>query len=69
MPVWEHLLHIGSAWLPKTKEVAIVESEKTAVIASIYLPQFTWLAFGNLTNLSFEKCKVIRGRKVNVSRS
>ncbi len=62
----EHLLHTGSAWLPKTKEVAIVESEKTAVIASIYLPQFTWLACGSLTNLTYEKCKVLRGLKVTL---
>lgn len=62
----EHLLHIGPAWLPKTKEVAIVEREKTAVIASIYLLQFTWLACGSHANLSFEKCMVMRGRKVTL---
>lgn len=52
----EHLL------LDKTKPVAIVESEKTAVIASIYLPQFIWLAVGSLTNLNVEKCSVLKGR-------
>ena len=54
----EHLLN-GS-----TKPVAITESEKSAVIASIYLPQFTWLAAGSLTNLKLEKCQVLQGRKV-----
>jgi hypothetical protein len=54
----EHLL------VDKTKPVAIVESEKTAVIASVYLPQFIWLAAGSLTNLNAEKCFVLRGRNV-----
>ena len=54
----EHLLH------DKTKPVAIVESEKTAIIADIYLPQFIWLAVGSLTNLNAEKCSVLIGRKV-----
>ena len=46
------------------KPVAIVESEKTAVIASVYLPQFIWLAVGSLNNLNAEKCKVLQGRTV-----
>ncbi|GAB3509070.1 DUF6965 family protein [Emticicia fontis] len=51
----EHLM------IDKSKPVAIVESEKTAIIASVYLPQFIWLAAGSLTNLSIEKCKVLSG--------
>ena len=47
-----------------SKSIAIVESEKTAIIASVYFPQFTWLACGSLTNLTFEKCKVLQGCKV-----
>jgi hypothetical protein len=47
-----------------TKPIAIVESEKTAIIASIYLPNFIWLACGSLTNLTKEKCQVLSGRKV-----
>jgi len=54
----EHLL------IDKTKPVAIVESEKTAVIASVYLPQFIWLAVGSLTNLNAEKCSILKGRTV-----
>jgi hypothetical protein len=46
------------------KPVAIVESEKTAVIASVYLPHFIWVAVGSLTNLNAEKCKVLKGRNV-----
>lgn len=45
------------------KPIAIVESEKTAIIASVYLPQFIWLAVGSLSNLNAEKCKVLKNRK------
>jgi hypothetical protein len=54
----EHLL------IDKTKSVAIVESEKTALIASVYLPQFIWLAVGSLASLNAEKCSVLKGRRV-----
>ncbi|OYQ37526.1 hypothetical protein CHU92_08025 [Flavobacterium cyanobacteriorum] len=56
----EHLL------IDKTKPVAIVESEKTAVIASGYLPQFIWVAVGSLTNLNAEKCSILKGRTVTL---
>ena len=56
----EHLL------IDKTKPVAIVESEKTAVIASVYLPQFIWLAVGSLTNVNAEKCSILKGRTVTL---
>ncbi|MBK9722134.1 MAG: hypothetical protein IPO78_11040 [Saprospiraceae bacterium] len=46
------------------KPVAIVESEKTAIIASVYLPEYIWLAVGGINNLNIEKCKVLRGRNV-----
>jgi len=44
--------------------VAIVESEKTAIIASVYLPMFTWVAAGNKEGLNIDKCKVLKGRRV-----
>ena len=56
----EHLL------IDKTKPVAIVESEKTAVIASVYLPQFIWVAVGSLANLNTEKCSILKGRTVTL---
>lgn len=56
----EHLL------IDKTKPVAIVESEKTAVIASVYLPQFVWVAVGSLTNLNAEKCSILKGRTITL---
>ena len=56
----EHLLQ------DKSKPVAIVESEKTAIIASIYLPRFIWLAVGSLTNLNAEKCCILKGRTITL---
>lgn len=45
--------------------VAIVESEKTAVIASIHFPQFIWLAVGGLSKLKLiEKCLALKGRNI-----
>jgi len=55
----EHLL------IDKTKPVAIVESEKTAIISSIYFPQFIWLAFGGI-GFNIDKCNVLKGRTVTL---
>lgn len=49
---------------PKSQPVAVVEAEKTAIIASVYLPDFTWLACGSLTHLTADKCRGLLGRKV-----
>lgn len=56
----EHLL------IDKTKPVAIVESEKTAVIASVYLPQFIWVASSGLHGLNIDKCSILKGRTVTL---
>ncbi|MCC7027650.1 MAG: hypothetical protein IT265_11885 [Saprospiraceae bacterium] len=49
-----------------SKPIALVESEKTAIIASIYLPQFIWLAVGGLSNLNAEMCNILKGREVTL---
>lgn len=57
----EHLL------IDKTKPVAIVESEKTAIISSAYFPQFIWLATGGSNGSKWtnpEVFKVLRGHKI-----
>ena len=44
--------------------VAVVESEKTAVIMSELYPEYLWLATGGLSELTPQKLFVLRGRKV-----
>ncbi len=39
---------------PKDKVVAIVESEKTAILMTAIMPQFIWLACGSASNLKLE---------------
>lgn len=54
----EHLI------LNNNKPIAIVESEKSAVIASVYFPNFIWIAAGSLLNFSVQKCEVFKNRNV-----
>jgi hypothetical protein len=49
---------------PTDKPVAIVEAPKTAIICTVYLPDFIWLAVGALSYLNAERLTPIRGRKV-----
>lgn len=46
--------------------VKIVESEKTAIIASIIYPEYLWLASGSLTNLSASRCAQLTGRTISL---
>ncbi|MBL7854843.1 MAG: hypothetical protein JNL17_10625 [Cyclobacteriaceae bacterium] len=55
----EHLLSI-----PTPRAVAVVESEKTAMISSCYLPEITWLACGSISNLTAERMEPLRSRQV-----
>lgn len=57
----EHLLCQSSS------DIAIVESEKTAMIASHYIPEFTWLATGGKHGcLNPDALKVLKGRRVHL---
>lgn len=55
----EHLLRMYP-----TKIVALVESEKSALIASGVYPDYIWLATGGKSQLSIDKLKVLQGRTV-----
>jgi hypothetical protein len=54
----EHLL------LGNNRTIGLVESEKTAVICSIFLPDLIWLATGSKTELKPEKLLSLKGRRV-----
>jgi hypothetical protein len=57
----EHLL----AGQP-TKPVAIVESEKTAMICSLFIDKYTWLACGGKVELRAEKVGPLANRSVTL---
>lgn len=46
------------------KTIAIVESEKTAIVMSIFLPDFIWLSTGNKGNFKFELLEPLKKRNV-----
>jgi hypothetical protein len=57
----------GEHLLPgNTLPIAIAESEKTAILGSIHMPQYLWLAAGSLSNLTTEKCKHIGNRPITL---
>lgn len=52
------------ATAPPGKPVAIVESEKTAILATAALPAYVWLASGGLGNLTAERLAPVKGRRI-----
>ncbi len=48
----------------KSKAVAIVESDKTAIIMSYYLPQYIWLSSSGKEGLNADKFKALQRRTV-----
>lgn len=46
------------------KTIAIVESEKTAIVMSIFLPEYIWLATGSKGNFKFELLQPLKKRNV-----
>jgi hypothetical protein len=42
------------------KPIAIVESEKTAIVASIYYPSYIWIATGGKTGIKFKEFSVLK---------
>lgn len=51
----------------KDKPIALVESEKTALVCSIHLPHFTWIASGGKNGCLNEECLIIlQGRTLSL---
>ncbi len=44
--------------------VVLVESEKTAIVGEILLPQYVWLAYGGINGLTEAKIECLSGHKV-----
>lgn len=58
----EHLLKLFP-----NKEIAIVESEKSAIICSIYYPKYLWIATGGVNGCKWTEkdvCKALEGRNI-----
>lgn len=51
---------------PRDKIIAVVESEKTAVLASVLMPEYIWLATGSLTNYNINHCEALAGKSIIV---
>ena len=64
-PDWRYF---GEHLLTDDKDipVAIVESEKTAIIASVYFPKYNWIATGTKSTLKAEYCNCLMGRNVTL---
>lgn len=54
----------GEHLLSKDKIICLIESEKTAVIASFFYPDFDWLATGGKSGLTDEKISVLFNREI-----
>lgn len=50
----------------KTKDIGVVESEKTAIILSILIPETIWLATGGAGGLSKNRFQALTGKKVTL---
>lgn len=57
----EHLLKYGDM---DNDIYVLVESEKTAIISSILLPKYWWLAYGGINGLTSDKIKVLKGYRI-----
>ena len=57
----EHLIRLPQY---AGKTIGIVESEKTAIICSLFLPSLLWLATGSMGNVQTERMEVVKNRLV-----
>ena len=55
----EHLIRLPQY---AGKTIGIVESEKTAIICSLFLPSLLWMATGSMCNVQTERMEVVKNR-------
>lgn len=61
----EHLLSFRNSFgITEKTPIAIVESEKSAIIGAGAFPQYVWMASGGINNLNAEKLKEFKGRTI-----
>lgn len=58
--------YFGEHLLTEGKPVAVVESEKTAIIAALEFPGFTWIATGSISNLNPDRFKPLSGFDITI---
>jgi len=56
--------HLLSESYKGSRTVVLVESEKTALVGEILLPQYVWLAYGGINGLTEAKIECLSGHKV-----
>jgi len=56
--------HLLSESYKGSRTVVLVESEKTAIVGEILLPQYVWLAYGGINGLTDDKIDCLIGHKV-----
>src|SRR5690606_21438528 len=56
--------HLLSESFKGSLTVVLVESEKTAIVGEILLPQYVWLAYGGINGLTETKIECLTGHKV-----
>lgn len=49
-----------------SKVVCVVESEKTALIMSLFCPDYIWLSTGSLVQFNYERISPLKGRQIIV---
>lgn len=56
----------GEHLLPNSDRVAVVESEKTAIVASVFYPQYVWLATGGKQAVTDALFRPLTGKDVTL---
>lgn len=56
--------HLINKYGNKDKMIALVESEKSALIGAMQFPQYLWLATGGINNFNAERLQTLIGRKI-----